>query len=452
MPENHDFRGEVNNTVQTTWIPTNPPGPSISYPASNAGNTPSYQDYLWTASVNTPGFASIRPSQLPMHAYGKETKYYKDPLAEFIQTAYVHEGHTYNRYTCNAYFLGSRLDRILWVDYESDDPTQRAVSDLMDKVKRGKAQAAVAMAEAHKTAAHLAHTAQRVAEALLALRRGRFGDFTQALGITVSNVKIKKFYTGLRKAGGKKNQTFRYDKSFGTAKEQQESRYHDFLAKTWLEYNYGWKPLLKDVYDQAEALADTAVATNYEVRVARGRAKTSRYSEVTVPGGQIETRYQIQSTKWFEFNVHYRVPPGAVNPMVAFGMTNPLLVAWELVPFSFVADWFLPIGTAIEALTGYSDLTFSRGTKSVRHLWHNQSQVKSSGLPLTIGGVTYVCESSNCANELTNLGIAREIIGDFPQFGWPKFKDPRSVSHAATAVALLQSLFVHGGTGNLKLR
>lgn len=26
------------------------------------------------------------------------------------------------------------------------------------------------------------------------------------------------------------------------------------------------------------------------------------------------------------------------------GLTNPELVAWELVPYSFVADWFIPLG------------------------------------------------------------------------------------------------------------
>jgi hypothetical protein len=32
------------------------------------------------------------------------------------------------------------------------------------------------------------------------------------------------------------------------------------------------------------------------------------------------------------------------------GVLDPLSVAWEVLPFSFVADWFIPIGTYLENL------------------------------------------------------------------------------------------------------
>jgi hypothetical protein len=390
---------------------------------------------------------------LPWHEYFKEAKLFRDPLGAMRQRAKVVGSGTYvYDYTCNGYLLGLRVDISQWHHLEADDPTQKAISRLIDEVKLGKAQAAVSMAEAHKTAAHVAHTAQRVAEALLALRRGRFGDFTTALGISVSKVKVRQFYTGLRKAGGKKNETFRYDKRMPLAKEQQESRYHDFLAKSWLEYSYGWKPLLKDVYDHAEALSSTLIATNFHVRTARGKAKADKQSDVMVPAQQFRHHYTPRSTKWVEFVVQYRLPEGAVNPMTAFGMTNPLLVAWELVPFSFVADWFLPVGQALEALTGYQDLRFMRGMKMVRHVFTNHGTVLPSVNSYNAGGTIYTCESVSCQATVDHVGIARTYLADFPAFGWPKFKDPRSVSHAASALALLQSLFVHGGTGNLKLR
>jgi hypothetical protein len=33
-----------------------------------------------------------------------------------------------------------------------------------------------------------------------------------------------------------------------------------------------------------------------------------------------------------------------------WGLTDPASVAWELIPFSFVADWFVPIGDTLRAI------------------------------------------------------------------------------------------------------
>lgn len=38
-----------------------------------------------------------------------------------------------------------------------------------------------------------------------------------------------------------------------------------------------------------------------------------------------------------------------VNVPQLVGLMDPLSVAWELVPFSFVLDWFLPIGSWLSA-------------------------------------------------------------------------------------------------------
>jgi hypothetical protein len=43
--------------------------------------------------------------------------------------------------------------------------------------------------------------------------------------------------------------------------------------------------------------------------------------------------------------------------MASIGLINPSTVVWELIPFSFVVDWFLPIGNflhGLSALTGTS--------------------------------------------------------------------------------------------------
>ena len=44
-----------------------------------------------------------------------------------------------------------------------------------------------------------------------------------------------------------------------------------------------------------------------------------------------------------------------------FGLDNPFRIAWELVPLSFVADYFLPIGSVVSAMGTVSALYGQRG-------------------------------------------------------------------------------------------
>jgi len=48
------------------------------------------------------------------------------------------------------------------------------------------------------------------------------------------------------------------------------------------------------------------------------------------------------------------------------GLLNPVSLAWELVSWSFVVDWVVPIGPMFQALTAPAGLSFVDGTVSVR--------------------------------------------------------------------------------------
>jgi hypothetical protein len=53
------------------------------------------------------------------------------------------------------------------------------------------------------------------------------------------------------------------------------------------------------------------------------------------------------------------------------GLINPAVVAWELVPFSFLVDWFIPVGKFLDSWTdqlGYDiQYPFSTTTRTVKH-------------------------------------------------------------------------------------
>jgi hypothetical protein len=55
----------------------------------------------------------------------------------------------------------------------------------------------------------------------------------------------------------------------------------------------------------------------------------------------------------------YKISDPTMKTVTQFGISNPLLLAWELIPYSFVIDWMFPVGnflSSLDALNGTSDL------------------------------------------------------------------------------------------------
>lgn len=187
----------------------------------------------------------------------------------------------------------------------------------------------VTLIEAGKTVQMVAETATKLAKVIHDLRRGNLVGAAGALGISTS-----------------RSQTRRFNDRYGVNPTATAANY-------WLQYQYGWKPLLNDVKNGAEALAE-AVSRN-------GDSMTkSVYASSRLVYDQVWTDFSLGVSPHVLGNIRahvnisrkakWRFKPNAADLPGLFGLVNPLEVAWEIVPFSFVADWFLPIGGYLSAL------------------------------------------------------------------------------------------------------
>ena len=366
---NHDYFSQVSNYWYSVWYP------DVGTQGQRSANQPmattaSFKDKYQVGSTRTAGFKTTKRSLLPWNPYTKQIVILRDPMALFVQKAKVSNGYYLEYYNSNASGLNVYSDPLSWPDTLPDFPTQKVISKLIEQCKLGRAQTGVAAAEAYKTATHLMHTAERLVKALRALKSCRFGDFTSALGVTATRRQTNRFYTGMRKSSGRKGEGFRYNKRFTASYEAQKSSYLDFMSKTWLEYTYGWKPLIQDTYDHAKAFAEIFVDHSGVWRVAKARGKVELAKKWNVDPGVTFHSHDSDCKRFLEMVVEYRIPSG---------------------------------------------------------------------------GVLYSGVSASQDQSYFELNIARSLFSTFPSFGWPRLKNPSSVNHAASALALLQSLFTKDG-------
>lgn len=397
----------------------------------DSGDSVSWWDYQTVSSVNTPGFRLRKKASLPINAYEKvigrlvdrysyQQVYRAPPTNDVI---YNHYQWTHEAAGMNSYFQPLALPH---------DPTSQVVSKLLKSINSSKTNTLVAAAELSKTAEMVASSATRIYNAVRALRRGHLGDFSEALGISVTRTQKDRW-----------TKRFRSYKKYRKTRIETKGTVREFAQSTWLEYSYGWKPLLSDVYAHAEALGELQVERQNVVRRLTARHKNTIDKEETI---NFVTALWHNKTSGFhdvQLTVLYRLPnSGIVNPMKTFGVINPLEVAWELVPFSFVVDWFVPIGDAIRSLTATHGLEFAGGWYDIKQKTTVSCRFTSTGKSVSDGGYQRSLTIDESEFMSDGFRFKRVPIYEFPTPVLPEFKDPRSIVHATSAIALLSSLFL----------
>lgn len=197
---------------------------------------------------------------------------------------------------------------------------------------------AVAYAERTATANLVKDTAGKLLRGARALKKGNFSEAARHLGLPRS---------GLRKDH--------------KGKWRRTNFTRDAFSQKWLEFSYGWVPLYNDMYGSLVA-ADKALAKKPSrlIPVAKQAqySETIHTSELTSVGSypiEVPLNGKVHVKQVMKIACNVKINNPALATVQSVGLTNPALVAWELVPFSFVVDWVLPIGnwlTAIAPLVG----------------------------------------------------------------------------------------------------
>lgn len=207
---------------------------------------------------------------------------------------------------------------------------------LIGKAKHAEWNIPVFLAEAKSTTQMVAKSATHLAQMAMALRSGNIKRFLSMFHPTVtkrpSRAYVRRFQRAFPKDPGK------------TA------------GNAWLELNYGWLPFMADVRSAVIATMDAVELP--ERRVATVRASIRKENRVVLKDQQIWAESglglvvrgdYLQVSKESRRGI-WRLSVNPNDLPARFGLVNPFEVIWELIPLSFVVDWFLSIGDYLKAL------------------------------------------------------------------------------------------------------
>jgi hypothetical protein len=123
-------------------------------------------------------------------------------------------------------------------------------------------------------------------------------------------------------------------------------------ANGWLQWQYGWRPLLGDVYQAADESRRFCLGATSRFRGSKRENRevsTTQFHQIWPVGANqlVPVMVTGQFTQACTINL-------ALDDLNGFDLArwtslNPISIAWELIPFSFVADWFFDLGSMLRA-------------------------------------------------------------------------------------------------------
>lgn len=272
----------------------------------------------------------------------------------------------------------------------------RAITQALAKGSRQEINIAVALAETRKSVSMIVERTWRAAAALRLIRKGKFKEAAWAFGL-------------------------------GSVQRN---------GKTYLEWSYGWKPLIQDLQGLFELFRDGLDDRPY----------FHVTSSVTHDYANPISSTWVSEGSWYQgafVRLDYRFDDSYIDSMSQLGLLNPWVVGWELVPFSFVVDWFIPIGTFLEALSASAGLKFVSGSITKKN-WGKVVAIRNTPAgTVFVGGKRESLTYQGKAIERTTFGSepAAKLYYRAPFTSINKDGDTSlSAQRMANAIALIAAL------------
>lgn len=333
---------------------------------------------------------------------------------------------------------GTRLSGGLRVPDVSDSLVNQAITEAKNKLQNQDLNVLTSLGELRETVNFITSLLLKqdklLTDFINALRRSKISSYE--LHKAFAKASMTRRRNRMRKVAHERITTrAKTDRRLRESAEARREAFNETLDAVWslwLAYSFGLSPLIADIKAAANAAHE---------KLAKAGAHVTALRSITVSGDLYPRApaFQIWEASGFlkygaECELRYRVDNARLSLIAALGFLNPLGLAWELTPYSFVVDWFAPVGAWLASLTADVGLVFESGYVNTK----------------MFQDVTYtVCKQYGNGNlpkvRVESVAQFRQSLVTTPFPGlFFTYKSPFSTSHLVSLSALV-ALFVSNG-------
>lgn len=210
------------------------------------------------------------------------------------------------------------------------------------------------------------------------------------------------------------------------------------LSGSYLEFVFGWAPLMQDIVSAVEVLREPELRLPVVQTVGFSSDTFSDSDSITVrntypfySGSGHHVNRAVTDEIFHRCKLIYTVgDPDAIR-LTKLGLNNPLSVAWELMPYSFLIDYFFNLGDMLDQFTAQAGYNFVTGsiTSTINSVQINEAIPFSDTPRITLSGEGSLAERHYFRTSRTKLTSGPAVL--------PTFSMPTSFKQAFNMAALI---------------
>lgn len=198
------------------------------------------------------------------------------------------------------------------------------------------------------------------------------------------------------------------------------------VNSAYLMSTYGLHPLAGVLYDSIEELylrLGMPLHHRFCVTDGRGGSESIDYHP-----------YTLNIVRNISERAIFHVQYNTLGRSSAFSFGNPAQIAWELVPYSFVLDWALPIGDYLAALDALTGVSWLKGTLTTKRRASYRADFTQ---PWPVAGVTLTNLRSPSGSYESH---SRDLISTIPMPDLPQWRPSPSYRKVVNGLSLIGNI------------
>lgn len=208
------------------------------------------------------------------------------------------------------------------------------------------------------------------------------------------------------------------------------------FGKAWLHAQYVWKPLCSDIYAVVQAASGTMTRKGIRVKAQSTQTGSADAQTLSYGGysfGKVPSRGVISHR--IKMEASFVVNP-SFDLLAQLTSLDPAVIAWNMLPYSFVVDWFYNVGGYLGQLESAALYKSAFRTQRSYVTYSEKTELAISHYGSAIG---YPTINGQFSSTFVRKGMNRVPLGSIPLPLPPSLKVDLGSGTMLNAAALLAS-------------